>query len=58
VLLRLDEGAVGEKRLSILNADGGSGLDLLQLVTAKDGRQLADRVVPAEDRVLLSRIAE
>jgi hypothetical protein len=53
VFLRLDERTVGEKRLSVLNADGGRGLDRLQLVTADDGRRLTDREVLADDCVLL-----
>ena len=53
MLLRLDKRTVGEQRLIVLNADGGRGLDGLQLVTADDGRQLPKHEVLADDRVLL-----
>jgi hypothetical protein len=53
VFLRLDKRTVGEKRLSVFNADGGRGLDWVQLLTADDGRRLPDREVLADDRVLL-----
>jgi hypothetical protein len=53
VFLRLEKRTVGEKRLSVFNADGGRGLDWVQLLTADDGRRLPDREVLADDRVLL-----
>src|SRR5581483_11012925 len=55
VLLRIDEGAVGEERLAALDADGGGGLDRLEPLAAEDLRGLGDRHVLVDDRLLRLR---
>ena len=50
VLLRLDERAVGEQRLSVLNAHGRGRLDRLQLLAADDAGRLPDGEVLAQNR--------
>src|SRR6187401_2656719 len=51
VLLCVDERAVGEERLAVLDAHGRRGLDRLQLLAADDLRRPSDREVLLDDRL-------
>src|SRR5262249_3970603 len=55
VLFRIHERPIREKRLSVLDAHGGRGLDRLQLLASDHTGRLTDGAVVADDRVLFVR---